>query len=326
MAITINHVTSNNVHSGIFEDIFRYFSRYSEGFAEHVVSEKPIVGAHVRHYHRPHLEEKLISPCVVTVHHDLNDPDGWLSINAFLDRYREADVVICLNTLQQKILADHGIHHTCVVPHGYNQHLIDPARAKGRIKREKFTLAIVSKRYGRKVKGEAYLFELAKRLDPDLVEFFLVGDGRAEEGRVFRQLGFKAEVYERLPYPTLIDAYRGIDALLMTSYFEGGPANIPEAAAMGVPVLSNPIGMVPDLIEDGMHGIYLTMDPSIDAETINRLAADEDNLYSNLLRSSQSASPNLITWHDSIMGNMKQHVSLLKGSHASITKALEATA
>lgn len=326
MAIIVNHVTSNNVHSGIFEDIFSYFSRYTDGLAEQIVSEKPMVGAHIRHYHRPHLEEKLINPCVVTVHHDLDDPDGWLSINAFLDRYREANMVICLNTIQQRKLAEFGIYHTCVVPHGFNHHLINGAREKGRIKREKFTLAVVSKRYGRKVKGEAYLFELAKRLDPALIEFFLVGDGRSEEARVFRGLGFKTEVYERLPYPALIDAYRSIDALLMTSYFEGGPANIPEAAAMGVPVLSNPIGMVPDLVENGQHGMYLTMDPSIDAETINSLASDEKNLYSELFNSSQTPSQNIITWEDSILGNLKQHLNVLKGNQVSITKALDAIA
>ena len=62
MTIIINHVTSNSVHSGIFDDIFSYFERYSKDYAQHVVSEKPIPGAHVRHYHRPHLEEKLVNP------------------------------------------------------------------------------------------------------------------------------------------------------------------------------------------------------------------------------------------------------------------------
>jgi len=326
MAIIINHVTSNNVHSGIFEDIFSYFSKYTNGYAEHVISEKPIAGAHVRHYHRPHLESKLISPCVVTVHHDLNDPDGWLSIDAFLDRYREADMVICLNTLQQKKLAQEGIHHTCVIPHGYNHHLIDKARSLGRIKKEKFTLAVVSKRYARKVKGEAYLFELAKRLDPTHISFLLVGDGRSEEGRKFRNLGFDVDVYEKLPYPALIDAYRGVDALLMTSYFEGGPANIPEAAAMGVPVFSNPIGMVPDLIDNGIHGLYLTMEPSTDAKTLNKLASPDDQFYNELLKTSQCANSNLITWKESITLNMKQHIRLIKGSQESINQALESVA
>ncbi|KPG98572.1 hypothetical protein AEQ67_14670 [Pseudomonas sp. RIT-PI-q] len=323
MTIIVNHVTSNNVHSGIFEDIFSYFSRYTEQYATHIPSEKPIVGAHIRHYHRPHLEERLIGPCVVTVHHDLNDPDSWLSLDAFIDRYKEADLVICLNTFQQKKLAECGIFNTCVIPHGYNDHLIDAARNLGRNIRNKFTVAVVSKRYARKVKGEAYLFELAKRLDSDNIEFLLVGDGRSEEGRVLRTLGFDVEVYERLPYPALIDAYRGVNALLMTSYFEGGPANIPEAAAMGVPILANPIGMVPDLIEHEKHGIYLEMDPHLDAIMLNELATPNNARYKTLFESSQHPSPNLITWQDSVSLNMKEHLKLLKGKQASINKVLE---
>ncbi len=323
MTIIVNHVLSNNVHSGIFEDIFSYFSRYTDQYAAHIPSDKPIIGAHVRHYHRPHLEERLIKPCVVTVHHDLSDPDGWLSINAFLDRYKEADTVICLNTLQQKKLAECGILNTVVIPHGYNHHLIDNARQLGREDRKKFTVAVVSKRYARKVKGEAYLFELAKRLDSDNIDFLLIGDGRAEEGNSLRNLGFDVEVYERLPYPTLIDAYRGVSALLMTSYFEGGPANIPEAAAMGVPVLANPIGMVPDLIENDKHGIYLTMDPSVDAAMLNDLSEPGNSRYKDLLESSRQPSENLITWEESINLNMKEHLSLIKENQVSINKVLE---
>ena len=323
MTLIVNHVLSNNVHSGIFEDIFSYFSRYTDQYATHIPTDKPIIGAHVRHYHRPHLEERLIKPCVVTVHHDLNDPDGWLSIKAFLDRYKEADVVICLNTLQQKKLAKCGILNTVVIPHGYNHHLIDKARQLGRQDRKKFTVAVVSKRYARKVKGEAYLFELAKRLDSNNIEFLLIGDGRSEEGNSLRNLGFDVEVYERLPYPALIDAYRGVNALLMTSYFEGGPANIPEAAAMGVPILANPIGMVPDLIENDRHGIYLTMDPDADAVTLNDLAEPSNSRYKKLLESSQHPSENLITWKESINLNMKEHLSLIKENQVSIIKAFE---
>jgi glycosyltransferase involved in cell wall biosynthesis len=323
MSITINHVLSNNVYSGIFEDIFAYFSRYTEQYATHVTSDKPIIGAHVRHYHRPHLEERLIKPCVVTVHHDLSDPDGWLPLQVFIDRYKEADVVICLNTLQQKKLAECGIFNTVVAPHGYNHHLIDNARLLGRQEQKKFKVAIISKRYARKVKGEAYLFELAKRLDLDNIEFLLVGDGRSEEGRVLRTLGFDVEVYERLPYPALIDAYRGVNALLMTSYFEGGPANIPEAAAMGVPILANPIGMVPDLIKHDTHGIYLEMEPEADAIMLNDLAKPGNLRYKKLFESSQRPSESLITWQDSVNLNMKEYLGLIKGSQASINKVLE---
>lgn len=326
MSIVVNHVTSNSVHSAIFEDIFGYFARYAPSDIPQIVSEKPMHGAHIRHYHRPHLEKKLINPCVVTVHHDLKDPDDWLSLTAFTDRYKEAETVICLNSLQQRQLADLGIYHTVVIPHGFNHHLIDPARQLGLLQRDKFTLAIVSKRYPRKFKGEAYLLELAKRLDNQLIDFLLVGDGRAEEARLLRSLGFQVEVYERLPYPALIDAYRGVNALLMISNYEGGPANIPEAAAMGVPIFANPIGMVPDLIVDRQHGLYLSMDPNTDAERLNTLAHPGNHEYLALRRHCAEPNPRIATWEEVIDRNIRQYLNTLKASQALINKILETLA
>ncbi len=326
MKLIVNHVTSNNVHSGIFEDIFSYFRSYTDGQADHLVSAEPMLSAHIRHYHRPHLEKKLIKPCVVTVHHDLNDPDEWLNIELFIERYKEADCVICLNSLQQQKLAQLGIYHAVVIPHGYNHELIDRARIQSRLKRPKFTIGLISKRYARKVKGEAYLHELAKRLDHERVGFLLVGDGRAEEAHQLRKLNFDVEVYERLPYPVLIDAYRSIDALAMISNFEGGPANIPEAAAMGVPVLANPIGMVPDLIENDRHGIHLKMCPDDDAALIDELAQLDSPRYAQLIISSKTPSDKLISWRESVQRNMCEYVKAIKDNQASLSKAMEAFA
>lgn len=325
MPFIVNHVMSQDIHSGIFEDILQRFEAYSHPGVKHVKSVRPIEGAHVRHYHRPHLESKLINPCVVTVHHDLNDHDGWLSLQTCIDRYREADLVVCLNSIQQRQLVSHGVAHTIVIPHGYDDALVATARALGRIKNSKFTIGIVSKRYPRKVKGEAYLLELAKRLDSYAIGFLLIGDGRAEEGACLRNLGFSVEVFERLPYPVLMDAYREIDALLMTSTYEGGPANIPEACGMGVPVIANPIGMVPDLVWEGHQGIYLRMDPMIDADMINRLAVDDNEAYRRLFATAQSCSnPNLITWKESVSRNVASHVRLLSDSVNELQTLVEA--
>jgi glycosyltransferase involved in cell wall biosynthesis len=109
----------------------------------------------------------------------------------------------------------------------------------------------------------------------------------------------------------------------MTSYFEGGPANIPEAAAMGVPILANAIGMVPDLIDHETHGIYLKMDPEVDAVMLNELAEPGNPRYKKLFESSQNPSKNLISWQDSINLNMKIHMSLIKENQTSINKVLE---
>jgi glycosyltransferase involved in cell wall biosynthesis len=44
------------------------------------------------------------------------------------------------------------------------------------------------------------------------------------------------------------------DIFLMTSEREGGPTSVLEALLMGVPVVSTCVGVVPDIIEDGVNG------------------------------------------------------------------------
>ena len=59
------------------EQTLGYFNQFGSTEFEHITSIAPIVDAHIYHYHRPHLEEKLLPNSVCTVHHDLDDPDPW---------------------------------------------------------------------------------------------------------------------------------------------------------------------------------------------------------------------------------------------------------
>ena len=54
------------------------------------------------------------------------------------------------------------------------------------------------------------------------------------------------------------------DALCLTSIYEGLPLVILEAMSVGVPVLSTPVGGIPETIKDGRHG-YLSENISIDS-------------------------------------------------------------
>jgi hypothetical protein len=154
----INHVMSRETESGIFSSILDYYKKYSPLWIEHVESIRPIEGADFYHYHRPQLESALVKNAFCTVHHDLNDTDPWHSRHHFIPRYNEAAAVICLNETQKQILSieeDLPIGKLFVVPHGYNHELLSlkaPRSGNG----EKFTLGIASRRYGRRVKGEAY--------------------------------------------------------------------------------------------------------------------------------------------------------------------------
>lgn len=291
----INKVMSNNIQSGIFNAFNEFFIKFSNN--EFYITEKPLKNSDIYHYHRPNLEDELLANSVVTVHHDLEDNDPWLDSSNFIDRYREAGHIVCLNTIQQNILANEGITNTTVIPHGYREDLFKTKKLKLYNKDEKISLGIISKRYGRRVKGEAYLLELAKRIDSDKFRFILVGDGRSEDIDMLTQLGFEINVFDRLPYNLFPEVYNEIDFLLMISLFEGGPANLPEALASGVPIISTQIAMAKDMIVDFENGIFLSGDYDKDVEKINQLFANDGELFNKFQQNLQKKQ-NIITWQE----------------------------
>lgn len=302
--ITINHVLSHDVHSGIFNDIIGYFDLYGSEKFNYMSSTRPEGGALIRHYHRPNLESSLINPCILTVHHDLFDTDESLEFEKFEKQYRQADHIVCLNTIQKQILADRGIHHTSVVPHGFNTKFLRPIQ-RAITEKRKITLGLFSRRYGRKVKGEAYLAELVKRLSPEKFSFILVGQDRIIDQAMISKLGFDVKVYEKIPYSVLADLYSEIDFLLVLSKFEGGPANIPEAISTQTPIISTPVGMTVDFIEEWKNGFFLTGNPDIDIVNFNKLYDEPEKtkaLFDGAVscRSKASSWSEIVSKHEEI--------------------------
>lgn len=306
MSLLVNHVMSQDIPSGIFADIMNYFETLSPDGVRYEVTASPIDGADVYHYHRPHLEKKLQAASVCTVHHDLDETDTWLSLPKFLPRYRESAAVICLNTLQKEKLIAEGLQASrlFVVPHGFNDKILSAKPVRAYDASKKITIGFVSRRYGRRVKGEAYLYELAKRLPVAQFRFLLVGQDRMIDAATLRSFGFEVQCYERLPYRMFNALYAQMDFLLMASQFEGGPANIPEAVATGTPCLTNPIGMARDAVSHGYNGMYLTMDPAVDAELFWDLALNTKGLTDQLYQGAAAAVSSALTWKQSIEGNL----------------------
>lgn len=285
--IIVNHVMSQDVHSGIFESIINYFKKFSPMDIVHIQSRSPINEADIWHYHRPHLEKSLKENSIVTVHHDLVDTDDWLLYEKFHPRYLEAKKIVCLNTSQLEFLKGHDVGPLVLIPHGFNSEIFQDFSRK-KIK-EKYTFLITSKRYGRRVKGESYLIELLQWLDNRIVRFVLVGEDRSLDKFYLDKFGFENKVYERLPYKMYGKLYANCDFLLMASLHEGGPANIPEAIASATPVLCNPIGMAKDMVSSEFNGLWLSMSPRKDAHLINSKLRDVgwlDSVFENSLLSS----------------------------------------
>tara|TARA_Y100001978_G_scaffold201186_1_gene218966 strand:+ start:165 stop:1106 length:942 start_codon:yes stop_codon:yes gene_type:complete len=299
---------SNDVVSGIFDSLINVFKEYLPQEMELYVSKYPIDGCNIYHYHRPNLEKELLENSVVTIHHDLEDTDHWFDSSNFIDRYHEANHIICLNKLQQEILqSENNISNTVVIPHGVFKNNFNYQKRTFK-KKQKFRIGIVSKRYGRRVKGEAFLLEIYKRIDPEIIEFIYVGEGRSIDKAKSSEFGFSSECYETLPYKMFGEIYKDLNLLLVPSLFEGGPANIPEAIYSGLPILGREIAMIKDYVINGENGYFLTGNYNKDSILINKLAKNEDNIYLDLLNKISSSKRECLSWEDVV----NEHVNLYK--------------
>jgi glycosyltransferase involved in cell wall biosynthesis len=279
----INQVLSTRLlRSAIFDDLIqRLVATVPEG-AVVTKSIRPKRGADVFHYHRPNLEHRLRAPAIVTVHHDLRETERWLDLRHFLPRYREAATVHCLNKTQQAILAEHGIQQTRVIPHGVDRRLLPLPAAPRRLSAGRLRLGMFSRRYARGVKGESMLESMLEHLDPKRVSFLLVGEERWRDAALARSKGFQAEAIERPPYHLIPELIKSIDAMLILSQYEGGPASLPEALGSGVPVLCTPVGMCPDWVKDGENGIVLDHRAQTITDRIMNLVEGDGSAYARL--------------------------------------------
>lgn len=70
------------------------------------------------------------------------------------------------------------------------------------------------------------------------------------------------------------DFYRGLDVYVCASRAEGTPNPCLEAAASGVPLLTTPVGNMPEFVRDGMNGMFITRDPADLARKLTLLRDD----------------------------------------------------
>lgn len=112
-------------------------------------------------------------------------------------------------------------------------------------------------------------------------------------------LGGKSNVYDYLLCA---------DCFIMSSLYEGLPVSILEAYSAGLPVISTPVGGIPDVVKDGINGYLSDSSLSVDGfvETIERyLQSDEDTI--ELMRQNNE---NLFAAQFDITTTAKQYIAL----------------
>jgi glycosyltransferase involved in cell wall biosynthesis len=294
----VNHVLSSATRSAIFDYMLAQFAKYSDSDFEHRPSVDPLPGADLYHYHRPHLVENLKASSVITLHHSLDGPLNWVDPQIAIQRCREATHVVCLNKTQYEQLASAKLDNMSIIPHGYSPEVISGPVNRTYSASRPYVLGFLSKRYPNRIKGEALLFELAKRLDRTRIAFLLIGEGRQQDATMLKTFGFKVACDENRAHAEFGRVYQAMSALLVLSRAEGGPACLPEALASATPIFSTRVGAAPDVIHD--NGIFLSGDPDRDAALIMAVALNERGLADKLIAGAAHAAKSVPTWESVI--------------------------
>lgn len=90
-------------------------------------------------------------------------------------------------------------------------------------------------------------------------------------------------VAEKVPADDMPRYYRAADCLLMTSDFEGSPNCVKEALSCGTPVVSVPVGDVPELMERPEMGEIVERTPAAVAAGVERVMARRQDTTVSLL-------------------------------------------
>ena len=89
----------------------------------------------------------------------------------------------------------------------------------------------------------------------------MVGSGR-EEARLQEQAardGIGDAVFFLGARRDVAELYRAMDVFALSSLWEGGPITLIEAMASGLPVVATPVGIVPEVVRDGVNGFLVPL-------------------------------------------------------------------
>lgn len=129
-------------------------------------------------------------------------------------------------------------------------------------------------------KGIKYLLEAMKAFDNGAVQLDIIGHVQGA-GAALRSYEGLYHLHDPVSQARLFSLYGNYDALVLPSVFEGFGLVIPEAMAAGLPVITTPHTIGPELIQHGDNGYVVSVrDVNAIVESIKDLAAktvDERN-------------------------------------------------
>lgn len=242
---------------------------------------------------------------VTAIHH--------VRTNADVKPLEYSDAIQTVSNQWHSFLVDYGAdsNKLVMVQNGINTKLFAPVKSDlGKVKlRQKFNIpenAFVvgfSAKHSSDTGGRKGIDVLERLIDKAVHErtpiwWFIRGLGWEQAIQKFKDKSASITYAPFLPYDKEVaDSYRLMDAYIVTSTIEGGPVPLMEAMASGLVVISTPVGVVPELIENGINGFSVPFgDETVFLEKIKALM--ENKLCSkNISYAARRTIENRCTWN-----------------------------
>ena len=201
--------------------------------------------------------------------------EGDPRIHRLAEVQEQADLWHTSCSITERLLVDHGVPMDRIrrIPLGVDTRVFSPVEdqaEKIRI-RQMLGIPLDAKVIGsfqkdgvgwgeglepKMVKGPDILCDVLEEVAQDEPIFVLLtGPSRGYVRKRLEKAGIP-HLHRNIPNPDLlIPYYRALDLYLITSRAEGGPKPLLEAMACGIPVVTTPVGMVVDLVDDGQEAL-----------------------------------------------------------------------
>lgn len=127
-----------------------------------------------------------------------------------------------------------------------------------------------------KAKGIIQVIEAFKQIDPSVAKLRIVGDGRLKDWirtnatNSIEYIGYTDKVQ---------DYYNSSDALILMSDFENFPLSIIEAMNSGLPIVTNGVGGISEMVVNNYNGLIIPSSKNDIIRAINYLAHNPQELH-----------------------------------------------
>jgi len=217
------------------------------------------------------LKEKYHKPLIITAHggdvyYQPFKNSEWLRMTKYI--LKQSDKITTTSTRNYEIITKQlGIpkEKVEIIRNVVNKKLFFPTEK--RVVRDRLSLSknvkiILSIGNLLEIKGHNYLIEAMQNLAPIYNNLLCIIVGKGDKSKLQAQierLGLTkfVKIVGGIPHEEIPLWMNACDLFVLPSLDEGFPTVIAEAMACGIPVLTTPVGGIPDIIEDGITGFIM---------------------------------------------------------------------